>query len=336
MNVGWCATAIIVLSATAISQDLGLELSLSSQVLTQEVASSIVLPVKCDLDRNLLVRVHREEVGGGSPVLRISPDGKTLTSILLPASEHSTGRIIDFAPGSNGEVLVLTEDSERLSYLARFDRDGKLQSIRPLESNVRARQLAVMQSGDVLVAGTDPTKTNVEQTGESNAVLSLFNVQGQLIKNLRLSRDLKPNRVGSGKIDRQYRDAIAASTLETSDDGRVYLKRFSPRGPVYYITTGGKVGRPIDVSPPEGALLAHIKVAHQTLVAEFIRKKPGSEQIDTVFFHVIDLKSKRIMRRYWHSNFRIGSAFGCYVPGNFTFLVLNDQRHLQIVNAIAP
>lgn len=327
------ATIALLIAVGVASAEGGFQLHLFDRVITREVATSIMVPVKCDLEGNTIVRVHREEIGGGSPILRIDPNGSVLASFTLDSTEFAEAQLLDFTPGSNGEIYVLVEVKPQEAHILEFDSRGKYVSHHQLESPLFARQIAVLSSGDFIVAGITNEEDAKPGKRAPKPFLGIFNNRGQLQKVLELKQDVQVRTSKSGSAARSYKDALAASSLQASDDGNAYLMRRSARGPIYQISPGGIVSRRTQLDPPPGAQLSNIRVSRNKLIAEFIKNKPNSYQIDSVLLQVIDLTNGQ-KADYWHSDPKIGSLLGCSSAGGMFSFISNDEEHyLTLVNA---
>lgn len=309
----------------------GLQLEPGNTISTHELAWGFALPLKCDLDGNLSLRVDRE-IGEGEVLLRISPDGKTLATISLDSIPEFAGhRIVDFAPGANGELYVLSESAAGEGNIVRFDSDGKYISRDKVDARIRVRQIAVFYSGDLLVGGTELKDPNVsKKPTASKPFIGIFTHRGQLRKRLELAKDVEP--LDSKKRDRKYEEALAVSTMQSADDGNIYLMRYARAGPVYVISAAGEMVRRIQLRPPQGFDLSQIQVSRRSLLAEFIRKKPESNEIDVVLMQTIDPASGRETGEYWTADPQLG-PLGCYTPGKMTFVSVDKEHHLTLVES---
>jgi hypothetical protein len=262
--------AVLILCSTCFGQAVPrtAALKIVSVEKTSEIASSLVIPAKCDLAGNAWVRIAGDKVGAG-PILRISPDGKTLVKYTLdaiPPEVAADARIRSFAPGAGDELVVLLEKQgeETQHYLVRYGSDGEFRSSSRLDAPLRPSFLGTFPSGDLLIGGDelppDP-KTLPAGTPISpnlKGFVGIFNNRGLLLRRIALKGDLKPkdqkakNPAGDPyfKQDIEYRTAIVLSSAETGEDGNVYLMRNTPTGPVYVISPSGTVYKSISLIPP--------------------------------------------------------------------------------------
>lgn len=287
-------------------------------------ASAIGVPAKCDLNGNLLVRVHQEEIGRGSAIVKVGPDGKSLLTIRLnEIPEYKDFRVLDFAAGRLDDVFVLANAKEQEPHVLRFDGDAKLQSDNTLvPDSLRPTQMGSFPSSDMLLISGFKIVA-----GSLKPMVGIIGPGGDEFREIAVELS-GPN---AEQKTAAIRDAIAASAIEPSDNGRLWLMRFSPIGPVYSVTASGVIDKRIRLKPPQHSYLSQIKVSHGKLVATFIRNKSDSNQIDRVILHVIDIATGRIEGKFWHTQSNFGSVLACAEPGSFTFVSTDENGKLQII-----
>ena len=347
--------AVLILCSGLVGQSVPRTgvLKIVSTVRTGEIASSLVLPAKCDLTGNAWVRVAGDKVGAG-PILKISPDGKKLVRYSLdaiPPEVASDARMRSFAPGPGDELVVLLEKQgeETQHYLVRYGSDGELRSTSRIEAPLRPSFVGTFPSGDLLIGGDelppDPKTlaAGVPTSPNRKGFVGIFNNRGQLLRRISLKADLKPKEQKSKnpagdpyiKQDKEYRTAMVLSSAETSEDGNIYLTRNAPFGPVHVISSSGTVRKSISLIPPNGARLSTVKLGGGRLIALYLRDKPNRQAISEVILSELNLSNGVKIAEYTHSNFDIGSVLACVAPPIYTFLGADKEGHLTVVQTTA-
>jgi hypothetical protein len=315
---------VSALLALASQVCLGQELQQNKTIHSDVFASAISVPAKCDFDGNLLVRVHQEEIGSDSPILKVASDGHVLLSIRLDNKpEYKDWRVLDFAAGFVSEVFVLVSDKDRQVHVLRFDSDAKLEADNILPIELQPTRLAAFSSTDTLLISGFKVVENSKQP-----MVGIINLSGDHFREIAVDA-VDSIEVGAEK-ERAIRDSIAGSVIEASDDGRAWLMRRSSTGLVYSVTASGTIDKRMQLSPPAGSYLSQIKVSHGKLIAKFVRNKPDSNLIDRVILDVIDPATSRTEGEFWHSQSSIGSVLACAEPRSFTFVSTDTKGKLQI------
>lgn len=113
-------------------------------------ADGILEPIKCDSSSNIYVEAYRaSDTGGRSPAMKLSPDGKHAIVFPLPRLDDQKLRILDFAPGGDGGVVLLTTDEKAQHYYVEsYSEDGHFESRFTLPDGVDAMQMAVSPAGE--------------------------------------------------------------------------------------------------------------------------------------------------------------------------------------------
>jgi hypothetical protein len=93
--------------------------------------------------------------------------------------------------------------------------------------------------------------------------------------------------------------ALAASKMESADNGNVYLMRQGKSGVVFVLSPEGNLLRRLVLDIPPGAILRDLKVGNGTLAAVFIRKMadPNTE-ITTSFLRTYAAETGRLINSY--------------------------------------
>jgi hypothetical protein len=306
---------------------------------TGENAAPVAYPIKCSGDAAYL-RFY--EGAGFGPVIRLDESGKT-RRFPLP-NELTDSNVEDFTIDRDGHVHVLMSrpDEDRAKspvyIVAEFDSTGDYQHSVRLDIGFNPLKIAIFGTHEYLLTG-DKQRSD----GGLEAGSAIFDARGRQLRSLRLHADAEMRSVPSDKKDsdsteRAYSEAAVAilsgSSLISGDDGRIYLLRGTLKGPLFSIGAGGDVRR-IELDPPRGdATLNQAKISHGRAVIEYTLKKsvPG-EGPRRYAFEVYDLLVGKKVASYVSDDTRLGYAFMCYKPEEFTFLNVTKSRELQIITA---
>jgi len=326
LRIGICVIAAVCVAADKPRMIVGV-----NTVTTQVFAPGRYSHFRCDSDGNIYLRVYTGELT--SPVVKVSPEGKLLTTFLSDSPSKLVS-IQDFWVTSTGEVFVLAEKGGGEGAILVFDADGKSKEEVLLDVPVRPNQLAVFASGDFLVGGREVVVPLEERSvANGSPFLAIFNSRGQLLKRIQLPKDVKPKaKQPLTRADLNYAETVVNSATEISDDGTVYFVRHTRTGPVYAISAGGRVTRTVRLKPPEGAILSTVKVARGTVAAEFVKNGADDGRALSVIIQIIDLKSATKLAEYL-STPPLGPDFACYEPNSFTFIASDQNGHLTITSA---
>ena len=293
--------------------------------------------LRCDSDGNIYLRVYTGD--RRSPVVRVSPDGKKLTTFEIDPELDLSG-VQDFWVTDYGELYVLAEKGSDEGYVLSFDADGKFKDKVRLDVPIRPNQIAVFDSGDLLVAGREPaTSSSGRSSANGSALVGIFNNRGQLIKRIEFRKDIKPNPKHSiRRADLHYAEAIVNSSTVSSDDGQVYFMRHGPDGPVYAVSSRGTITKTLHLIPPQGALLSTVKVAKGNLAAEFIINSVNSQiagpaPVESVITQIYDLSTGKEVMEY-SSVPPIGPDLACYQSDSFKYLTTDNDHYLEILESI--
>jgi hypothetical protein len=322
---------LVVESILGIAADKSRIIEGVSTINTQLLAPVRFSHFRCDSSGNVYIRPYTGE--RIVPVVRISFDGKHLLKFVSDSEKDFTS-IPDFWVADNGDVMLLAEKGHGQSYILQFDSDANYKGEIPLDVSVRASQLAVFPSGDYLIGGREvvpPGKGKSIANGKP--FIGIFNGRGQLIKQLHFERDVKPNpKQPSNKADLDYADMLVSSASEVSDDGSIYFVRHTPSGPIYLISDRGLVMKTWRLKPPEHSVLSTVKVARETLAAEFVLTA-GDGRAASVVMQIVDLHSGLKMTEYV-STPPLGPDFACYKPNSFKFIATDENGYITLTDAV--
>jgi hypothetical protein len=129
---------------------------------------------------------------------------------------------------------------------------------------------------------------------------------------------------------------LDSSSLQTADDGSVYLARSAPQGPVFIISPGGEVRRVMLTTPDSGAALLSVKIAGGKIAAEY--NVPGSppEGHHRNFLTITDLSTGRRLDTVGYEGSALtGVGLVCYLNQSFEFLAYGSDGGLKVVRAVS-
>jgi hypothetical protein len=323
----------------------------SSALVSSVPAESIAMPVLCDADGNILLRLAMPDTGVEDPV-SVSGDGKTVTRFgkekindiprPLPLSMFLSGsEVYILTRGSislnsdvkwrkpNGEVET-DPASKSTSFVARFRRDGTYVGAVPLDLSFKPLHLGVFENGDFLVAGYDPP------TDEPR--VAIVGSNGQFRKFVELKGDVHA-RVESDASAREKNDPTAlprsktwegfaeslrdvVSTSQIATDGPNLLLFRPVNAPVFSISPSGDV-RVHNLQVKGDYRLFTIKATRDSWIVEFIYDLPDrtAQKFATYAF---DPGTGAPLREYFFPT-DLGFGLACADGDKFTFVMANIE-----------
>jgi hypothetical protein len=323
----------------------------SSVLVSSLPAESVVMPVLCDADGNILLRLAMPDTGLEDPV-SVSSDGKTVTRFgkekindiprPLPLSMFLSGsEVYILTRGSvslnsdvkwrtpNGEV-VTHPAAKSTSFVARFRRDGTYVGAVPLDLSFKPLHLGVFENGDFLVAGYDPP------TDEPR--VAIVGSNGQLRKFVELKGDVHA-RVESDASAREKDDPTAlprsktwegfaeslrdvVSTAQIATDGPNLLLFRPANTPVFSISPSGEA-RVHNLKVKGDYRLFTIKATRDSWIVEFIYDLPdGTAQKFATY--AFDPETGAPLREYFFPT-DLGFGLACVDGDKFTFVMANIE-----------
>jgi hypothetical protein len=310
----------------------------------QQRVLSIKAPVKCSPSGEL----YMELLGGGVEpgVSIVSEDHQHISWFgLSQVADLENANLLDFAPGVSHDVFLLgsrnaTEERRPADYLVVHFKEGASASVTKLnlKPGFQLRQIALLGADDFVVSGFFGW-----QSRRAQAFTAIFDASGQFLREIRLPADLSPHNGPQDQIDRPAEAAEAETTslewldlssLQTADDGSVYLIRNTPVGPLFLITPGGAVRRVTLMSPEKEAVLSSVKIADGRMVAEYYI--PGPSGVSRWhFLTVTDLSTgQRLDTLRYQDSESTGVGLVCYRNQTFDFLGYADG-HLRVARAVS-
>ena len=332
---GVAGFVVLVVVRTCLGGGVDRPIENVATVSTRLLAPGRYARLRCDSDGNVYLRVDTGD--RRSPVVRVSHDGKTLTTFSTDTDPDLSG-VQDFWVNDYNDVFVLGEKGRDEGYVFSYDADAKLKGEVRVDMPIRPNQIAVFSSGDLLIAGREPVSDTSRRNFANGApFVGIFNSRGQLIKRIELQKDIKPNpKRPLLHADLDYAEEVVNSSTISSDDGNVYFMRRGPTGPIYAISSAGTVTKTMRLVPPRGAVkLSTAKVARGTLAAEFILNRldsglEGPSPVDSVITQIYNLNTGKMMTEY-KSVPPIGPDLACYDANSFKYLTVDSDYYLQIL-----
>lgn len=310
-----------------------------SAVATKQVGVSVQLPVRCDSEHNIYLRLFHGRAADKEPLLKFSNGGeqKATYSLADDSAFQGPGKgVLDFSVARDGTVYLLAAtafENELVNYIVPFSKDGKELPKIQIGEKFKRDRFEVFDSGEFLITGTD---LETELKPEPHAIYTaVFDVTGKLIRKIVLPEDASYEEAAKrGDID--FFDsglagggnfAVERGMAARASDGNVYLMRWTVPAKVYAISQSGEVLRSFDVtSPLEGKKPASIHADGDRLAIQF--EGDGNDARSLV--KVVGLRGEQYGT---YDTSGLGVAFACYVaPSQFTFLKGGD--YLQLITYV--
>lgn len=308
-----CLGAVFLLSAMVLSaQQASVPLVPEETVETPEVASSLLLPVKCDQEGNIYFR--RSQMSGAffAPIVKLSPDGKR--SVLFDINQaplETRGSIRDFATDRYGDLHVLVDRGRRGVSVVTFNADGRYRGATKIEPPIRPEKLAVFPSGQFFISGTQEPATGKPKSGKP--VNLITDNAGSHAVHVVLENDVQPEKGDTENL------GVVLGGVATGPDGNVYLWRKGPETPVYVISPMGEVLRTLKLAPKDSKdEPLSMNLFHNQIVIVFQTESTtpaGTNQR----FSAFDASTGELISSY-ETHPLLGAALACYTFDRVTFL----------------
>ena len=323
----------------------------SSVLVSSLPAESVVMPVLCDADGNILLRLAMPDTGVEDPV-SVSSDGKTVTRFgkekindiprPLPLSMFLSGsEVYILTRGSvslnsdvnwrtpNGEVVTHSA-AKSTSFVARFRRDGTYVGAVPLDLSFKPLHLGVFENGDFLVAGYDPPtdEPRVAIVGSNGQLRKFVELKGDVHARAESDASARekddPTALPRSKtwegLAESLRDVVSRSQIAT--DGPNLLLFRPANTPVFSISPSGEV-QVHNLKVKGDYRLFTIKAARDSWIVEFIYDLPdGTAQKFATF--AFDPETGAPLREYFFPT-DLGFGLACVDADKFTFVVANIE-----------
>jgi hypothetical protein len=338
-------------------------------VTLDQFSGTVPSQTKCDPEGNIYGSFA---AGSSNSITRVSADGTQPTAFSLSAvpdlvaQNSSPPTIVEFAVGTDGSVYLLIRmrrqnsstdvtpaeqrwDPRRWEYrVISFDPDGKYHSQFKLEEGLAPTRIAVFSSGDLMLAGSEPDPENERR---SVPFAGVFDSSGRFMKEIWMPRDLRaPDgpqaEPSSNDGPRMHRFGLPTrGNAQGADDGNVYLLPNTSGTPVYVLSPGGEIVRTINLqsaanervgmSAARGLLVSWSQHVDSRRFQRVASAAPPNQATTPgggdSLFRIFNLQTGELAAEY-SATAELGS-FACYSSDRFTFMRLDQARHLQIVTA---
>lgn len=344
-------------SQTVMPEKVTLE-EVSSVLVPSLPAESMAMPVLCDPDGNIVLRLAMPDTGVEDPV-SVSRDGKTLTRFGKEKINDITRPVPVSMFLSRSEVYILTRGSIPLNsdakwrtptgqvetrqalkssmFIARFQRDGSYAGAVPLHLPFRPLHLGVFANGDFLIAGADPTtdEPRVAIVGPNGELRQSVELHGDVHARQEPGGSAKesddPNALPRSKTWEGFAESLrdVVSTSQIATDGPNLLIFRPVNGPVFSISASGEV-RVHKLKVKGDYRLFTIKATRDSWIVEFIYDLPdGTAQRFATY--AFDPETGAPLREYFFPT-DLGFGLACVDGDEFTFVMANvGGKALELV-----
>lgn len=331
---------------TAFAQDLpsdvpSMELRLDSVTpIAQLSPVALVPPIRCDSSGNLYIRPFGPKIFN-TPILKISPDGEKKASFSIDSSEGwQRGQVYDFAIERGGAMKLLaaraTKERKVEFGVLSFDDDGQYRDSTTLKIALNtAVQFAVFPTGEYFVLGSRNVETSkhADKQPHSSAeapefpfvapVAAVFNRNGDLIKEVRLSEGPPPDGNGTDDPSRQVpQSAVDLGSSDIGNDGNLYMSFQSP-SVVYVINAEGIVVRTLTIHAPEKSPVV-LGLANASALGLLLRFSKQSEkgvyENDAEILSLVNPETGERLYDYHVTSGLVTGTFACYIPKGMVFV----------------
>jgi hypothetical protein len=305
----------------------------------QESGLAVIEPMKCSPSGELYVRFARSTPEQGVSI--VSADRQHVYRLgFADAAELNGSTVLDFAPGPNHSVFFLADrqkdpHGQVEHYIVRLGSDGtSLMRKLDTQPGLFLGQITTLGSDNFVVAGYLQSEHK-----PAKPFAAIFDDRGQFLREVLLAGDVRPkdlSRSNSGLSKGSpdpFASLLEASSLQTADDGRAYLMRRNPEGPVFLISPGAVVEM-VKLKPPgKAALLSSVKVNGGAIAAEYYIPSPSPGASRVHYLTITDLGNGNLLQeiRYTGSQ-QTGVGMVCYDRNSgFEFLSQTLDGHLEVV-----
>jgi len=305
-------------------------------IVSPETALSFSGPFPCDADGNIYLRSGFV----GAAIRKLNPKGERVAIFQPDANpDLEVGVAGHFAVTPDGELYLLVFARKEISrYVFIFKKDGSYKEKIKLQPGfaLMPSSLAVFSNGSMLITGErydhDPKDPKLPFTG-------IFSADGRLLKELKLEDDAirskAPSTPASGAIPvGAGSQAIIRGQIESAKDGNLYVMRAMSPAVFYVISPGGEVVRRFTVDSGQGVYIpSGMHISGSRIAVLFYSPQTMDKIIKIVTTEGEELASYEELRADGKATKGVlGLAFACYTqrPERFTFLVSDEQHHIQL------
>ena len=302
---------------------------------SNQPATSMLMPVKCDKDGNIYARLYHGRNPQREPVHMLDRKGKHKVVYSVAADPQFVGRGkggIEFAIAANGDVYQLASADDG-TYIVSFNKDGSIRSKVKLSPQLAARRFAVFDSGRFLVTGTD--RETAANLNPHSLFTGIFDENGKLLRKVVFPEDksyeeaadrgdsdfLEPGLEGGGNF------AVERGDVERGSDGNVYVVRWVYPAKVYAVADTGQIVRTFEVRPElEGRKPSFLHAGDGKLAFHFIGDEIKEDR--RAIIKVVGLDGREYAT---YDTTLLGISLACYSPPErFTFLGITKDGKLRV------
>jgi len=291
---------------------------------TQLPGKAFLGQVRCDLSANVYVRTYDGHVVNSAeslqvPIKKIDRNGQLADWFAITdANPNLVSGDIFVAP--NGDVSqVAWRPGSQSIFIARYSKGGVFERLIPLDISLQPYQLAIYDTGEILLSGLEMFPGT---RGASHAPITvLFDSKGHLLRKLILPGDddvySKAARHDSDFVDLNYPAqgnlAVEYGDVALGSDNNAYLIRRTLPTLLYKISRSGHVQR-FKVEPGNaGFFPVAIRAANNRLAILFSKNGKQNRII-----RVLNLTGQTVEN--YSSPRDLGEGFSCYAAPDFLFL----------------
>jgi hypothetical protein len=273
--------------------------------------------MKCDSPGNIYTPVNRGYSSAYGSVVEISADRKHFVRFSLDAVPHlHNGHVEDFHVADDRSVYLLAREIRKYTelevpelfgatYVLKYSTSGDLSEQTKLSADYKDQRpttLAVLSSGDILVAGY-----SYVQDTRVRVFAHLFTADGRLKKDVTIP--------GTG-VQRSNSDKVSSMSVIrptiVASDKRLFLLRGSTREPVYVFSETGELIETIRLDPGDIKFSSPMIWNGRLVVHQHQPPLPSGTMLQEArpdVFLIFDLQSGRKVEQY---SWKQSGELACY------------------------
>ena len=202
-------------------------------------------------------------------------------------------------------------------HLLRYGSSGAFVSNRQLNIDFMPWNVAAFSSGRYLIEGVRTDK--LKGPNKIDPVLAIVGADGEVIRTIMLPGDVAhPEQLHESPIRGTPEYAFHWSKLVSGDDGKVYLIRNSPTGPVYSVSDSGEVSQYVLQPPAEAPIFVAAGMREGKLAVVFVPERHLNGELAAIA-QILDAKTGTKFAQYRQIE---GYTWGpvCVSPSSLTYL----------------
>jgi hypothetical protein len=315
------------------------------------IANSVTAgPTRCDPHGDIYMRIASEPDVSRQLLARIGRDGSmtTFNPEKVTDIELRGWFFQDFAISRDTVCLLATISSKAdpaQHYVLRFNQAGDYKGSLRLDADFDAEQLALFDSGELLVSGTE--QTGWGKDARFQTITAMFDKQGKFLKRI----ELEEERVRSDKPEpseaSDYTKVSAGVTLGAaeSDGGEIYVLRAAVPPLIFVISAAGTAARRFVLELPSGySRVSKMRVSQGQIAIEFVKPKGGEKPAPGAPVAYDMLEAEYVVYDAFSGNKLASYVRAPEVPGSFVcfdgqgtleFLGVTESGTRKIVRASA-